>query len=395
MEKVKFFTEGVPVEDQALKQIELLASLPFVKHIAVMPDVHVGVGACVGTVIATDNIIIPSAVGSDIGCGMTAFRTSFKGEDLRPHAAAIRQYIEDSIPHGRSGNGGPNDIGRHQEMPLFVRERWMSLVQGYLALTQKYPQLKKNAPPQDHLGTLGTGNHFIEISTDEYDAVWVLVHSGSRGIGGRIGNLFTNMAKKLTGDKVPNLDLAYLPEDLSKDYMAASKWANTYAYVSRDIMATNAVKALMRFRPDLKLMCMEHARDCHHNFVAEETHFGETLLVTRKGSVRAMAGDLVIIPGSMGAKTYICRGKGNPESLTSCSHGAGRKMSRTQARKTISLEAHVEATSGVECSKDLSVLDESPAAYKNIEAVMEAQKALVEVECVLKQFVCVKGSSSE
>ena len=409
MEKVQFFTNNVPVEDQALKQIELLASLPFVKRVAVMPDVHVGVGACVGTVIATDGIVIPAAVGADVMCGMLAYRTSLYKDDALPFSDEIRADIEKNVPHGRSDNGRFRDVGKWLDVPSHVQEAWNPTPQPYLTtgfslkdeydtLCLKYPMLARNAPPVEHLGTLGTGNHFLEISYDETDRIWVIVHSGSRGVGARIGQVFTKMAKEATGDLVPNVDLAYLPKEDSDAYMVAMRWAGAYARTSRNLMATAAVSALYAYVPGGE--CDEYYRisqaiDCYHNFVQKERHFGQDFLVTRKGAVKAGVYDRAIIPGSMGAKTFLVTGKGNVGSLMSCSHGAGRKMSRTQARKTISLAEHEKATMEVNCSKDPSLIDESPGAYKDIDAVMKAQSELVEIQHVLKQIICVKGESEK
>lgn len=391
---IKTWTDGVPVEDKAMAQLRNLSSLPFIhKHIAAMPDVHWGMGATVGSVIATKGAIIPAAVGVDIGCGMMAVRTSLTSHDLPDNLSALRSAIEAAVPHGRTDNGGKNDRGAWNDIPERVAEEWAWLAYRYAAIGEKHP--KAIAPNNArHLGTLGTGNHFIEACLDETDRVWVMLHSGSRGCGNRIGMYFIEKARKEMERwfiNLPDRDLAYLVEgsELFDDYIEAVGWAQDYARQNRETMMAATVQAMVD--QGFVFGVTKEAVNCHHNYVERENHFGANVLVTRKGAVRARSGDLGIIPGSMGARSYIVRGKGNPESFCSCSHGAGRAMSRGAARKAISLEDHIRATEGVECRKDAEVIDESPAAYKDIDAVMAAQTDLVEVVHTLKQIVCVKG----
>ena len=393
---IKAWTNGVPVEDTARQQLVNVAQLPFIyKHVAAMPDVHLGIGATVGSVIATKGAVIPAAVGVDIGCGMMAVRTSLGANDLPDSLAGIRAAIEKAVPHGRTDNGGPRDRGAWSEPPASVVEAWAGagMEAGLAALVDRHPKLR-HGRALDHLGTLGTGNHFIEICLDEADRVWVMLHSGSRGIGNRIGTYFIELAKQDMRRwfvNVPDTDLAYLPQGSEhyNDYMKAVSWAQRFARLNRQVMMNSVMAALERFFPRIALDAL--AVNCHHNYVATERHFGKEVLVTRKGAVRAGAGELGIIPGSMGARSFIVRGKGNPHSFCSCSHGAGRQMSRNEARKRFTLDDHAAATAGVECRKDRDVLDETPGAYKDIDAVMAAQADLVEVVHTLRQVVCVKG----
>lgn len=393
---VKSWTRGVPFEDAAKTQLENVAKLPFIhKWVAAMPDVHAGIGATVGSVIPTTTAIIPAAVGVDIGCGMLAQRTSLTAKDLPDTLESIRALIEKTIPHGRSHNGGPGDCGAWQQPPSFVTAAWQKLAPGYAKLTEKQPSLQ-HPGVLSQLGTLGSGNHFIEICLDEVDRVWIMLHSGSRGVGGRIGSVYIDLAKKEMSRwmiPLPDQDLAYFPTGTThfSGYLASVLWAQNYASENRKLMLHMVVNAL---NSNLKIPAFttdEEPIECRHNYVAREKHYGQSVWVTRKGAVRANSGELVIIPGSMGAKSYIARGLGNPESFNSCSHGAGRAMSRNMAKKNISLEDHVAATAGVSCRKDESVLDESPAAYKDIDAVMEAQQDLVTPVHTLKQVLCIKG----
>jgi tRNA-splicing ligase RtcB len=393
-EGIKAWTKGVPVEDKALEQLRNVASLPFIhRHIAAMPDVHWGMGATVGSVIPTKGAIIPAAVGVDIGCGMMAVQTSLTSHDLPDTLAAARAAIEKAVPHGRTDNGGANDRGAWSDVPTSVAETWGGLAQRYVAITEKHP--KAFAPNNArHLGTLGTGNHFIEICLDEADQVWVMLHSGSRGCGNRIGTYFIQQAKKEMERwfiQLPDADLAYLVEgsNLFEDYVDAVGWAQDYARENRKAMMQAVLVAM---RNTLKPFDTTNiAVNCHHNYVTKENHFGANVWLTRKGAVRAREGDLGIIPGSMGARSFIVRGKGHAESFHSCSHGAGRKMSRGAAKKAFTLEDHVLATQGVECRKDAGVIDETPGAYKDIDAVMAAQSDLIDIVHTLKQIVCVKG----
>jgi tRNA-splicing ligase RtcB len=391
---IKRWTRGVPVDRGALEQLENAARLPFVhRWIAAMPDVHKGIGATVGSVIPTVGAVIPAAVGVDIGCGMMAVKTSLRAPDLPDTLAPMRTAIERAVPHGRS-SGTRGDTGSWGHVPAPVGKAWAPLAQRFARLCAMHPKLAK-ANHVVHLGTLGTGNHFIEVCLDEADDVWIMLHSGSRGVGNRIGSYFIELAKKDMRRlfvNLPDRDLAYFVEGTTHfdEYVEAVEWAQDFARTNRALMMRQVIDALHRcgakpFRADLV------AVNCHHNYVAREHHYGQDCLVTRKGAVRARLGDLGIIPGSMGARSYIVRGKGNPESFSSCSHGAGRVMSRTEARRRFSLEDHAAATAGVECRKDAGVLDETPAAYKSIAAVMKAQEDLVEVVHTLRQVVCVKG----
>jgi tRNA-splicing ligase RtcB len=391
---VKMWTRGVPVEDEAKHQLENVARMPFVfSHVAAMPDVHFGRGATVGSVIATKGAIIPAAVGVDIGCGMMAVQTSLKADDLPDSLAGIRSSIERAVPHGFVTTKGRAVRGSWYTTPASVATRWRALAGRFEAIETRHASLAEKAPERQ-LGTLGGGNHFIEICLDTEQTVWVMLHSGSRGIGNRIGQYFIELAREDMRRhfiNLPDRDLAYLVEGTSHfdDYVEAMGWAQDYAAENREAMMQSVLRVL---RDDVQPFALgKVAVNCHHNYTTRETHFGESVLVTRKGAVRAGAGELGIIPGSMGARSYIVRGLGNPDSFESCSHGAGRTMSRTQARKRFSVADHVAATKGVECRKDEAVIDETPAAYKDIDAVMGAQRDLVEIVHTLKQIVCVKG----
>lgn len=396
---IKAWTRGVQVEEAAKQQLRNVASLPFIhSHIAVMPDVHWGCGATVGSVIATKGAVIPAAVGVDIGCGMIAQRTTLTASDLPDNLSGLRSAIEAAIPHGRTNNGGPGDRGAWGEIPVWVREclRMEDLSARLSDVTLAHPTLSRAAQRMPlHLGTLGTGNHFVEVCLDEEQQVWIMLHSGSRGIGNAIGQYFISKAKEEMQKwfiHLPDADLAYIPQgsSLFDDYFKAVHWAQDFAKTNRNVMLTAAVCALRKVL-DKPIRITKAAVNCHHNYVAWERHFGENVMVTRKGAVNAAEGVLGIIPGSMGAKSFIVRGKGNRDSFTSCSHGAGRRMSRGEAKKRFTVEDHAQATAGVECRKDASVIDETPAAYKDIDAVMAAQSDLVEVVHTLKQVVCVKG----
>jgi tRNA-splicing ligase RtcB len=394
---IKAWTRGVQVEDAARQQLLNLAGMPFIhSHVAAMPDVHWGMGATVGSVIATKGAIIPAAVGVDIGCGMAAQRTTLTASDLPDNLHALRTAIEARIPHGRTDNGGRADRGAWGNAPEGNYQRLTPLMTGLKDITDKHPKIAQAAERAPmHAGTLGTGNHFVEICLDEEQRVWVMLHSGSRGIGNRIGSYFIEAAKKDMERwfiSLPDKDLAYIPQGsaLFAEYFDAVNWAQSFARVNRDIMMDAALAALAEAVPKA-FSCDCEAVNCHHNYVAWERHFGENVMLTRKGAVDAHAGVLGIIPGSMGTKSFIVRGKGNRDSFCSCSHGAGRKMSRTQAEKMFTLADHAAATAGVECRKDAGVLDETPAAYKDIDAVMAAQADLVDIVHTLKQVVCVKG----
>ena len=394
---IKAWIDGVQVEAQARAQLDNLAAMPFVhKHVAIMPDVHWGMGATVGSVIPTKGAIIPAAVGVDIGCGMAAQRTNLTAADLPDNLHAIRTEIEARIPHGRTDNGGPGDRGAWGELPADYTSVVAPHVESLARITAKHPKIGQAAQKApNHAGTLGTGNHFVEICLDEEERVWVMLHSGSRGIGNRIGSYFIERAKgemKRWFINLPDQDLAYFPQgsELFDDYFEAVGWAQGWARSNRDLMMGAALRGLEAGmgRP---ISTDQAAVNCHHNYVQWEKHFGENVLLTRKGAVKAGEGDLGIIPGSMGAKSFIVRGKGNRESFCSCSHGAGRAMSRMEAKRRFTLADHVAATAGVECRKDEDVIDETPAAYKDIDAVMAAQADLVDIVHTLKQVVCVKG----
>ena len=391
---IKAWTEGVPVDATAERQLRNAAQMPFIfKHIAVMPDVHAGLGATIGSVLPTDKAIIPAAVGVDLGCGMMAVETSLRASDLPDSLRSVRTEIEAAVPHGRSNRGRHGDKGAFREAPRRVEEAWRSLRPRYESILEKHPRLSEG---QDilQLGTLGTGNHFIELCLDEAEGVWVMLHSGSRGVGNRIGRYFIEKARRemeIHQRNLPDRDLAYLTEGTRyfEDYVEAVGWAQDYARTNREMMMEAVLKALVDELPPFKVMAQ--AVNCHHNYVEREKHFGREIWVTRKGAVRAGKGELGIIPGSMGAKSFIVRGKGNPDSFCSCSHGAGRVMSRTEAKKRYTVTDQVRATEGVECRKDAGVIDEIPMAYKDIEAVMAAQADLVEIVHTLRQVVCVKG----
>jgi tRNA-splicing ligase RtcB len=395
---VKMWTRGIPVEDQAMSQLANVACMPFIhSHVAAMPDVHWGMGATVGSVIATKGAIIPAAVGVDIGCGMIACQTSLTANDLPDHLHDIRTAIEAAVPHGRTDNGGPSDRGAWGNVPDAPAAKFSELSAGLAQIVSKYPKrLEKHflrAP--HHIGTLGTGNHFIEVCLDEADHVWIMLHSGSRGVGNAIGQQFIELAKEDMRRwfiNLPDADLAYLPEGTKHfdDYVEAVDWAQRFAMANREVMMDATIGAI-RTQIAKPFEAGVVAVNCHHNYVTREKHFGANVWLTRKGAVRARLGDLGIIPGSMGARSYIVRGKGNPISFCSCSHGAGRKMSRGEAKRTFSLADHEAATAGVECRKDIDVIDETPGAYKDIDSVMAAQSDLVEIVHTLRQVVCVKG----
>ncbi|MEO8842044.1 MAG: RtcB family protein [Kofleriaceae bacterium] len=391
---IKAWIDGVGVEDQARKQLINTASLPIVfHHVAVMPDVHFGMGATVGSVVATEGAIIPAAVGVDIGCGMVALQTDLSASQLPDSLKELRFAIEKAVPHGRSSNGGKGDRGAWHKLPSTTARAWKLLLKDYETLLDKHPRIR-GGNDVNHLGTLGTGNHFVEVCLDTTDHVWFMLHSGSRGVGNRIGTYFIELAKLDMKHHVANLpdkDLAYLREGTSHfdDYVAAVSWAQRYAMTNRELMMDAVVAAARELLP--KFALGEYAVNCHHNYVQQEHHFGHDVFVTRKGAVRAGVGDLGIIPGSMGARSFIVSGKGNPESFSSCSHGAGRAMSRGEAKRRFTVEDHEKATEGIECRKDEAVIDETPMAYKDIDKVMAAQADLVEIVHELRQVVCVKG----
>jgi tRNA-splicing ligase RtcB (3'-phosphate/5'-hydroxy nucleic acid ligase) len=366
------------------KMAQNVASLPFVfKHVALMPDVHLGKGALVGSVVATKEAIIPAAIGVDIGCGMCAIQLPFHAEQLDGKLKKIRQDIEAAIPVGFNEN-------KEADRQVLNWQGW----QDFTQLHEGVSHLETKALKQ--MGSLGGGNHFIEVCVDTKDQVWLMLHSGSRGIGNMLAQRHIatgqNLAK-MAGETLPDKDLAYFVEGTAEfaAYWRDLQWAQAYAKFNRDVMMTRFKAIVERHvaggKPTKPLLSV----NCHHNYAEKETHYGESVYVTRKGAVRAQKDDYGIIPGSMGAKSFIVKGKGCAESYCSCSHGAGRLMSRNKAKLTYTLDDLVAQTAGVECRKDEGILDEIPAAYKPIEQVMENQKDLVEVVATLKQVVCVKG----
>ena len=442
------WVDGVPVESEAITQLKNVAAMPFIfKHVAAMPDMHVGKGNCIGSVIPTKGAVIPAAVGCDIGCGMIAARTNLNVSDLPTSEKRItlRKEIERLIPTGRTNNGGKGDEGAWSETPKRVLSVWREHLEKDLQeILKKNPGIRSKHGLNDlcHFSSLGTGNHFLEICLDLEDTIWIMLHSGSRGVGNRIGSFFmkkakdvcqagsdqekneieeelkkyfkskefrslsksakkessvkmrqeANKKKQKLGIHLPHPDLAFFTEGSSifDDYMQAVLWAQKYAKLNRQLMLENMIQALTNVCGEVKI---EEEIGCHHNYVNYEEHFGERILVTRKGAISAKKGEKGIIPGSMGSKSYIVEGLGCKDSFCSASHGAGRKMSRSAAKKQFTVEDHIAATEGIECSKDESVIDETPMAYKDIDTVIEAEKELVKPICQLRQIICVKGSS--
>ncbi len=391
---IKAWVDGVPVEDAARRQLFNIAALPFIhSHVAVMPDVHLGKGATVGSVIATNGAIVPAAVGVDIGCGMMAVRTTLTASDLPDSLVKLRLGVEAAVPHGGVGlKGGWKDGVPGAVARLFAES---GLADGLKVLEERHSAIR-DAHSVTHLGSLGGGNHFIEVCLDEEERVWAMLHSGSRGIGNRIGTFFIAKAREELDRRqltrpLPDRDLAWLEEGepAFEDYVAAVAWAQEFARQNREVMMAAVLRVMRDQLPPFQMQ--KQAINCHHNYVEREAHFGSNVWVTRKGAVRAGAGDLGIIPGSMGAKSHIVRGRGNAQSFQSCAHGAGRRMSRGEAKRRFTLADHVEATAAVECRKDAGVIDETPMAYKDIDAVMAAQADLVEIVHTLRQVVCVKG----
>ena len=387
---VKVWTPDL--EPQARRQLENVARLPIVHgHVAAMPDVHAGIGATVGSVIPTIGAIVPAAVGVDIGCGVHALQLSLTAAELPTSLANVRRAIENVVPLGFDTHRDMRDPQRA------AAARRME--EGLRRIVQRNPKIATMQKSFDdtwlrQLGTLGGGNHFIEICLDEAQHVWVMIHSGSRGIGNVIGRYFIERARRemeKTDVHLPDRDLAWLAEGSPafEQYVEAVHWAQDYAMENRRQMMRAVLEELRDHLPPFGIL--GEAINCHHNYVARERHFGENVLVTRKGAIRAGAGEMGIIPGSMGARSFIVRGKGNPQSLCSCAHGAGRLMSRTEAKRRFSASDVARQTEGVECRKDGGVIDEIPGAYKDIDVVMENQRDLVEVVHTLKQVVCVKG----
>lgn len=385
---VKIWTDDV--DDRSMEQLGNIAKLPFIHHhIAAMPDVHLGLGATIGSVIATHKAIIPAAVGVDIGCGMVAARLSITANDLDEKSLKkVFDQITRDVPVGRA---------QHADNRVLV-DAVKPFEPGLKRLTDRHPELLKSfgkfSKWMNQMGSLGGGNHFIEVCLDEADQVWVMLHSGSRGIGNAIADHFIKLARKDMERwmiNLPDRDLAYFPEGTEHfdDYVEAVHWAQEYAMQNRQCMLDLVLSALARHLPAFEVTT--EAVNCHHNYVAHEHHYGANVWVTRKGAIRAREGDLGIVPGSMGAKSYIVRGKGNPESFNSSAHGAGRKMSRTAAEKAFTETDLANQTVGVICRKDKGVIDEIPGAYKDIDQVMANQNDLTEILHTLKQVVCVKG----
>ena len=390
--KVLVWTDAI--EPQAIQQLLNVAQLPIVHgHVAAMPDVHSGIGATVGSVIPTRQAIIPAAVGVDIGCGMNAVRLTLSAKDLPDNLRSLRGAIEDAVPVGFEQHEASKVRGSaHERTARQLSDRLDIIVGKHAGVMKMQRQFARTWICQ--LGTLGGGNHFIELCLDQDQRVWVMLHSGSRGLGNVLGRYFIAAARKdMQRHKLnlPDKDLAYFSEgsELFDDYVEAVQWGQDYAWLNRREMMRLVVEALRRELPPFQTD--GEAINCHHNYVAQEEHFGERLFITRKGAISAREGELGIIPGSMGAKSYIVRGLGNPDSFCSCSHGAGRRMSRTEAKRRFNRRDLEEQTAGVECRKDGGVIDEIPGAYKDIDEVMANQSDLVEVVHTLKQVVCIKG----
>lgn len=395
MQNVKMWVGDMPIEESAQEQIRNISQLPILAgHLAIMPDVHMGKGATVGSVIPTRKAIVPAAVGVDIGCGMCAVMTNLTANDLPDSLANLRSVIEKSVPVGFNEHQ-PNINKVKGEASARLNQEQIKLFQRWESLAFKsnlgFANQQKIA---NQIGTLGGGNHFIELCLDSKDRLWVMLHSGSRGIGNQIGTAAIAMAKEIAIREQRNLadaDLAWLDEGTAafNDYIGAMQWAQDYAMLNRDTMMQIVLENLKEFFPQMQTL--GEVINCHHNFTSLENHFNEDMWITRKGAVSARKGQMGIIPGSMGAKSFIVSGKGNEDSYCSCSHGAGRKMSRNQAKKFFSISDLLEQTKGVECRKDEGVLDEIPSAYKDIDEVMKAQEDLVEVVQTLKQILCIKG----
>ncbi|MEK7434755.1 MAG: RtcB family protein [Cyanobacteriota bacterium] len=377
---IKVWTDISQIEAQAIQQLERISRMPFIyDHVAVMPDVHLGKGATVGSVIATKGAIMPAAVGVDIGCGMLAAKTNLNAKDLPDSLFQLRSEIEKVVPVGFGC----------QKDDFYGNMLDFKNISVYNDLD---PKIITRASTQ--VGTLGGGNHFIEICLDSENNVWIMLHSGSRNIGNEVASMHIKIAKGEMKKAFKNLedpDLAFLTEQTQefKNYVNDVFWCQEYALKNRKTMFNNILEAIQKIKPDTKII--GEITSCHHNYVSIEEHFGEQVYVTRKGAIRAEIGDLGIVPGSMGTNSYIVKGKGNPDSFNSCSHGAGRKMSRTKAKATFNVEDLIAQTKNVECRKDQGVLDEIPSAYKDIKEVISNQKDLIEVVTELKQILCIKG----
>ena len=386
---IRAWKRGVPFDDNTIEQLKATAQLPFVRpYVAAMPDAHLGSGSTIGTVMPTIGAVCPAAVGVDIGCGMLAQRLDVTREGLGD-LARVRAAIERAVPHGRTNEGKRGDRGAWFNVPERIQNLWDDVFsENYEYICSQDVKIRAFSTVE-HLGTLGTGNHFIELAEDENGRVWLVLHSGSRGLGNKIGSYFTRVAQEFCDSQnivPPNRDLAFLYTNTAAfvRYKAAVQFAQNFAWANR-IEMRNSITAALGIHSNGETV------HCHHNYISWEYHQGMDLMITRKGAVKAYEGDLGIIPGSMGARTYIVKGLGNPDSFCSCSHGAGRKMSRTAAEKMFTVEQHRAATEGIECDKTQGTLDETPGCYKDIEAVMAAQSDLVTPVHILKQFLNVKG----
>ncbi|MBU9200080.1 RtcB family protein [Burkholderia multivorans] len=396
-DKVRFWTGAMSIEDAAVKQLQNISELPILAGpLAIMPDVHMGKGATVGSVIPTLSAVIPSAVGVDIGCGMIAVRTGLTASDLPDSLAAMRAAIERAVPVGFSYHSKQLAIGSESASAAELQRRYDGLMAGFagLSLFAGIGHFDVQRMTQQ-VGTLGGGNHFIEVCLDESQQVWLMLHSGSRNVGKTVGEAAMEAAKQ----HVASLDITLKDRDLAwlddgtvafEQYTQALSWAQDYARLNRDVMLHLVIQAIEKTL-GRSLAITDEAVNCHHNYLSKEEFGGKSVWITRKGAVSARAGQMGIIPGSMGAKSFIVCGKGHEAAYCSCSHGAGRKMSRSAAKKYFTAEDVAEQTAGVECRKDADVVDEIPAAYKSIDEVMAAQTDLVEIKHTLKQVLCVKG----
>ena len=398
--EIRMWTKYAPVEENAIKQLMGVAELDCVgPAVCAMPDVHVGKGATVGSVIPFIGGVVPAAVGVDICCTISFAKISATRESLVGKEWEIYEELRKKIPNGRTNNGGIGDRGAWANIPEWVQLVWdMELSNGYNKLSKIRGLISKHTNSINHLGTLGGGNHFCSISTDENNDLWIMVHSGSRGIGARIGNHFMDIAKNIHKEhlnKLPSKDLAWIPSNTEdyENYLFCTEWCNRFARLSGGIMLNSAVKVLSSFIGSPVTIDKYHT--CHHNFIKKEVHNGIEYDMVRKGAVSASTGEICIIPGAMGKRSFVVEGLGNPDSFMSCSHGGGRIMTRTKAREVITIEDHAKDTEGVFCGKDKSVVEESPAAYKNIDDVMRSQEDLVNIRHTLKEFINIKGVEEE
>lgn len=392
---IRVWDRGIVIEEEAFKLSKKISELPFVTGIAMMPDAHSGIGCNIGSVIVMKDAVVPSFTGVDIGCGMIATRTNIDPELAISCKEDLFASISEKVPNGRTSDGGENDVGRWHVAPDEVSEVWKDkLESGYLKVVSQCPSIDRgNKVTWEHLGTLGTGNHFLELCTDQENRVWIMLHSGSRGVGARIGNSYIRIAKEECDRwyiKLPDQHMGYFPRgtQMFSNYLDAVRWAQDYAFRNRQLLLYFMKKAICDVIGNFD--CYREV-NCHHNYVDADGG----MLVTRKGAIDANQNVWGIVPGSMGNKSYIGQGKGERDSYYSCSHGAGRAMSRTKARQSITVDQHKEKTKGVACAKDNSVIDESPGAYKDIDLVIEAEKDLFTPVYTLKQFVCVKGQGDE